>query len=50
MTPDANDLCVFAVKRGDIKRKEIYCNPIYPYYLALIEKYQKSPYTLGVMN
>ena len=50
MTPDANDLCVFAVKRGDIEKKEIYCNPIYPYYLALIEKYQKSPYASGVMN
>lgn len=50
MTPDANDFCVFAVKRGDIERKEIYCNPIYPFYLALIEKYQKSPYASGVMN
>ena len=50
MTPDANGFCVFAVKRGDIERKEIYCNPIYPYYLALIEKYKKSPYASGVMN
>ena len=50
MTPDATDPCVFAVKRGDIERKEIYCNPIYPFYLALIEKYKKSPYASGVMN
>lgn len=50
MTPDANDLCVFAVKRGSVESKEIYCNPLYPYYLALIEKYRKSPFANGVMN
>ena len=44
MTPDANDLCVFAVKRGYIESKEIYCNPLYPTYLSLVEKYQHSPY------
>lgn len=46
MTPDANDLCVFAVKRGYIESKEIYCNPLYPTYLSLVEKYQHSPYEL----
>ena len=50
MTPDTNDICVFAEKRGNIKGKEIYCNPIYPYYLSLIKKYQKSPYASGIMN
>lgn len=50
MTPDANDLCVFAVNRGSVENKEIYCNPLYPYYLALIEKYRKSPFANGVMN
>lgn len=50
MTPDANDLCVFAVKRGSIERKEIYCNTLYPFYLDLIEKYKNSPYATGVMN
>lgn len=47
MTPDANDLCVFAVKRGYIESKEIYCNPLYPTYLSLVEKYQHSPYANG---
>ena len=50
MTPDTNDICVFAEKRGSIKGKEIYCNPIYPYYRSLIKKYQKSPYASGIMN
>lgn len=50
MTPDANDLCVFAVKRGYIESKEIYCNSLYPFYLALVEKYENSPYANGVMS
>lgn len=50
MTPDANDLCVFAVKRGYIESKEIYCNPLYPTYLSLVEKYQHSPYANGILN
>lgn len=50
MTPDANDLCVFAVKRGHIESKEIYCNPLYPTYLSLVEKYQHSPYANGILN
>lgn len=49
MTPDANGLCVFAVKRGSIERKEIYCNPLYPFYLSLIGRYRKSPYVRGKM-
>ena len=36
MTPDANDLCVFAVKRGEIENREIYCNPLYPFYISYI--------------
>lgn len=50
MTPDADDLCVFAVKRGSIEKKEIYCNPRYPFYLALVEKYRNSPYAFGKMS
>lgn len=50
MTPGANDLCVFAVKRGYIESKEIYCNSLYPFYLALVEKYENSPYANGVMS
>ena len=50
MTPDANDLCVFAVKRGYIDGKEIYCNSLYPFFQRLVEKYKKSPYANGVMN
>lgn len=50
MTPDVNDLCVFAVKRGYIESKEIYCNPLYPTYLSLVEKYQHSPYANGILN
>lgn len=50
MTPDANDLCVFAVKRGDIENGEIYCNPLYPFYISLIEKYKNSPYYCGKMS
>lgn len=50
MTPDANDLCVFAIRRGDVENKELYCNPLYPYYLALIERYKKSPFANGVMK
>jgi len=29
---------------------EIKCNPLFPYYLALIEKYRTSRYTHGVMS
>lgn len=47
MTPDANALCVFAVKRGNIENKEIYCNVLYPFYLSLTEKCKKSPYCCG---
>ena len=50
MTPDANDLCVFAVRRGYIENKEIYCNTLYPFYLRLVEKYKSSPYANGVLN
>lgn len=50
MTPDANDLCVFAVKRGDVESREIYCNPLYPFYISLIEKYKSSPYYCGSMT
>lgn len=50
MTPDANDLCVFAVKRGYIDGKEIYCNSLYPFFQRLVEKYKNSPYANGVMN
>ena len=50
MTPDANDLCVFAVKRGEIENREIYCNPLYPFYISLIEKYKHSPYYCGKMS
>jgi restriction endonuclease S subunit len=35
---------VFAVKRGEIEGKGILCNPLYPYYLELIERYKKSPF------
>lgn len=50
MTPDANDLCVFVVKRGEIENREIYCNPLYPFYISLIEKYKHSPYYCGKMS
>lgn len=50
MTPDADDLCVFAVKRGYIEGKEIYCNALYPFYLSLMEKYKKSLYYCGKLN
>ena len=50
MTPDANDLCVFAIKRGNIKSREIYCNSLYPFYISLIEKYKNSPYYCGKMS
>lgn len=50
MTPDANDLCVYAIKRGDIENSEIYCNPLYPFYISLIEKYKNSPYYCGKMS
>lgn len=45
-----NDLCVFAVKRGNIENNEIYCNPLYPFYISLISKYKNSPYYKGTMN
>lgn len=50
MTPDENDLCVFAIKRGDIENSEIYCNFLYPFYISLIEKYKNSPYYCGKMS
>ena len=50
MTPDANALCVFAIKRGDIENREVYCNSLYPFYLSLIEKYKNSPYASGIMR
>lgn len=50
MTPDANDLCVFAIKRGYIENREIYCNPLYPFYLSLIDRYKNSPFASGVMR
>lgn len=50
MTPDANDLCVYAIKWGDIENSEIYCNPLYPFYISLIEKYKNSPYYCGKMS
>lgn len=50
MTPDADDLCVFAVKRGYIESKEIYCNTLYPFYLSLVEKYKKSLYCCGKLD
>lgn len=28
----------------------IYCNPLYPTYLSLVEKYQHSPYANGILN
>lgn len=49
MTPDANNLCIFAIKRGDIINREIYCNSLYPFYISLIEKYKNSPYYCGKM-
>ena len=50
MTPDVNDLCVFAIKRGDVENQEIYCNPLYPFYIFLVNKYRNSPYCCGVMK
>lgn len=50
MTPDANDLCVFAVKRGSIEKKEIYCNSLYPFYNSLVEKYKNSPFAAGTVK
>lgn len=41
MTPDANDLCVFAVKRGYIESKEIYAGMSYVMiiqYISLPER------------
>ena len=50
MTPDANDLCVFAIKRGYIENREVYCNSLYPFYLSLIDRYKNSPYASGIMR
>lgn len=50
MTPGANDLCVFAVKRGFLEKREIYCNPLYPFYLDLVARYQNSKYASGVIG
>lgn len=50
MTPGANDLCVFAVKRGKIIKSEIYCNPLYPFFLQLTDSYRQSQYCDGVMS
>ncbi len=49
MTPDA-ELQIFAVKRGQIKGKEIFCSALYPYYLIVIEKYQASKYNRGLLK
>ena len=49
MTPDA-ELQIFAVKRGQIKDKEIFCSALYPYYLIVIEKYQASKYNRGLLK
>lgn len=50
MTPDANDVCVFAIKRGDINGKELYCNRTYPSYVKLVKQYRGSPYVSGVLK
>lgn len=50
MTPGANDLCVFAVKRGFLEKREIYCNPLYPFYLDLVARYKNSKYASGVIG
>lgn len=50
MTPSEGELCTFAVKRGELLNKEIYCNPTYPYYLKLINSYKASKYNCGVMS
>lgn len=49
MTPGEGELCVFAVKRGKIKHKELYCNPLYPFYLSLTEVYRRSKYCKGAL-
>ena len=49
MTPDAK-LQIFAIKRGDIKAKEIFCSELYPYYLTVIKKYQASKYNKGLLE
>jgi type I restriction enzyme S subunit len=41
---------VFATKRGDLKESEIYCNPLYPFYVNLIEQYKASPLCRGIMK
>ena len=38
MTPDANDLCVFAVKRGDIE-KRIDINYNLPKYIEFVKSF-----------
>lgn len=49
MTPDANGTCVFAIKRGGVENKEIYCNPLFPFYISLMNRYRNSPYCKGTM-
>lgn len=49
MTPDAK-IQIFAIKRGNIKGKEIFCSALYPYYLVTIAKYKASRFNKGVLS
>lgn len=50
MTPGKGDLCVFAIKRGNILNKELYCNALYPYYQELMGRFKRSKYVCGIMS
>jgi len=49
MTPAAK-IQIFAIKRGNIKGKEIFCSALYPYYLTIIAKYKASCYNRGALS
>ena len=49
MTPDAK-IQIFAIKRGNIKGKEIFCSALYPYYLTIIAKYKASRFNKGALS
>ena len=49
MTPDAK-IQIFAIKRGNIKGKEIFCSALYPFYLTTIANYKASRYNKGALS
>ena len=49
MTPDAK-IQIFAIKRGNIRGKEIFCSALYPFYLTTIANYKASRYNKGALS